>query len=229
MLNDIMTQLTQTMTAVSVTQILLTIVSTVLLGLIIGFTYHKTTSAGDYSQALYNTLIMLPILISLIILFIGSNVAGAFSLAGAFSIIRFRSAPGNPKDISYVLFAVAAGLACGIGFYVYALMFTVIICIIIAAFKAAKLGVPKTDSYILKITIPENLNFKGIFDEILDEFSPEYNLTKVKTADMGSVFELSYDLVLPNDADTKTFIDKIRCKNGNLTVMLALAATKNEF
>ena len=105
------------MAALSLTQVLVTIASTVMLGLIIGFTYYKTTAAGDYSQALFNTMVMLPILISLIILFIGSNVAGAFSLAGAFSIIRFRSAPGNPKDISYVLFAVAAGLACGIGFY----------------------------------------------------------------------------------------------------------------
>ena len=111
----------------------------------------------------------------------------------------------------------------------FSLLFTVIICILIAIFKAAKLGVPKTDNYILKITIPENLNFKGIFDEILDEFSSEYDLTKVKTADMGSVFELSYDVTLKNDVNAKDLIDKIRCKNGNLTVMLALAATKNEF
>lgn len=217
------------MAALSLTQVLVTIASTVMLGLIIGFTYYKTTAAGDYSQALFNTMVMLPILISLIILFIGSNVAGAFSLAGAFSIIRFRSAPGNPKDISYVLFAVAAGLACGIGFYVYALVFTVIICLLIVVFRAVKLGVPKTDSYLLKITIPENLNFAGIFDEILGEYANNYSLTKIKTADMGSVFELSYDVILPNGTDTKAFMDKIRCKNGNLTVVLSLAATKNEF
>ena len=221
--------LTQNMTAVSAAQVLITIACTVVLGLLIGFTYYKTTAAGDYSQALFNTMVMLPILISLIILFIGSNVAGAFSLAGAFSIIRFRSAPGNPKDISYVLFAVAAGLACGIRFYIYALLFTAVICVLIVVFKAVKLGVPKSTSYILKITVPENLNFAGIFDPILDEFAKYYTLTKVKTADMGSVFELSYEVVLPNGANAKEFMDKLRTRNGNLTVVLSLASTKNDF
>lgn len=221
--------LTQNMTAVSAAQVLITIAFTVVLGLLIGFTYYKTTAASDYSQALFNTMVMLPILISLIILFIGSNVAGAFSLAGAFSIIRFRSAPGNPKDISYVLFAVAAGLACGIGFYIYALLFTAVICVLIAVFKAVRLGVPKATNYLLKITIPENLNFAGIFDPILDEYTKDYSLTKVKTADMGSVFELSYDIVLPNGTNTKEFMDKVRTRNGNLTVLLSLASTKTDF
>lgn len=220
--------LSDTMASLSIEQVLITIITTVLLGLVIGYTYKGTTEAGDYTQGFFHTLVMVPALIGLIIMLIGSNVAGAFSLAGAFSIIRFRSTQGNPKDISFVLFAVAAGLACGVGCYLYAVIFTIILCVIIFVFKMIRLGVPKKSAYVMKITIPESLNFKGIFDEVLGEYSSSYRLTKIKTADMGSVFELSYDLELNDDIDTKELMDKIRCKNGNLTVLLSLAASNGQ-
>ena len=228
-IQELLQGIQDSMTAITPLQILITIATTVILGLLIGFTYTKTTDAGDYSKGLFHTLVMVPVLISLIIMLIGSNVAGAFSLAGAFSIIRFRSTQGNPKDISYVLFSVAAGLACGVGFYLYAVVFTAILCVIVLVFKAVNLGEPQKNAYALKITIPENLNFKGVFDEILNEYSSGWKLSKIKTADMGSVFELSYDVELPSDVDTKDLIDKLRCKNGNLTVMLNLAASKSDF
>ena len=215
-------------TSISMTQVLITMIATVILGLVIGYTYKFTTDAGDYTQGFFHTLVMVPTLIALIILLIGGNVAGAFSLAGVFSIIRFRSTQGNPKDISFVLFSVAAGLACGVSCYIYAVVFTLILCLIILVFKLVKLGVPKKSSYSLKITIPENLNFKGIFDEILDEYSSNYRLAKIKTADMGSVFELSYDIEMSDSVDPKEFMDKIRCKNGNLTVLLSLAASNGQ-
>lgn len=228
-IQDFLQGIQDSMTAITPIQILVTMLTTVILGLLIGFTYRKTTDAGDYSRGLFHTLVMVPVLISLIIMLIGSNVAGAFSLAGAFSIIRFRSTQGNSKDISYVLFSVAAGLACGVGFYLYAVVFTAILCVIVLVFKAVDLGSAKNSAYSLKITIPENLNFKGAFDDVLNEYSAGWKLSKIRTADMGSVFELSYDVELANDVDIKDFIDKIRCKNGNLTVMLNLAATRTDF
>lgn len=226
---DISNLITTSMETISLSQILITIFATVVLGLMIGYTYKATTDTGNYSQGLFHTLVMVPVLISLIILLIGSNIAGAFSLAGVFSIIRFRSTQGSPKDISFVLFSVAAGLACGVGLYVYALIFTVLLCIVVLIFRCIKLGTPNKAAYSLKITIPENLNFNGVFDEILGEYTSAYRLTKIKTADMGSVFELSYDLSLGNDVNTKELIDKIRTRNGNLTVLLNLAASGSDF
>lgn len=215
--------------AVSITEALLTIFLTIILGIAISFTYRLTTDTSDYSENFFLTLILIPAVISVIILLIGSNVARAFSLAGAFSIIRFRSAPGNPKDITYVLFSMAAGLACGIGGYIYAIIFTLMLCIFMVIFYASGIGKVKKGSYILKIIIPEDLNYKGVFDDILTKYAHTSKLVKIRTADMGSVFELTYNLTIADNTDTKELIDSIRCKNGNLTVVLSLDANNREF
>ncbi len=219
----------QSADAVSLSEALLTVVTAILLGVIIGFTYKFTTERGSYSQNFFITLVFIPAVISVIILLIGSNVARAFSLAGAFSIIRFRSAPGNPKDITYVLFSMAAGLACGMASYIYALFFTLMLCLVMFVFSLIKLGSDRYDNYILKITVPEMLNFKGAFDDILKKYTKNYSLNRIRTADMGSVFELTYSLSLSENTDIKEFMDSIRCKNGNLTVLLSLDSNIHEF
>lgn len=221
--------LTSAATDVTFVQAVVTIAITVLLGLVISFTYKLTTDKAEYSPNFFLTLILIPAVIAIIILLIGSNVARAFSLAGAFSIIRFRSAPGNPKDITYVLFSMAAGLACGMGSYIYSFFFTLVLCVLMVIFYAVKLGSVKESFYTLKITIPEDLNFKGAFDDVLDKYTKSYTLGKIKTADMGSVFELTYGVTLPNNADIKDFMDEVRCRNGNLTVLLSHDANNREF
>lgn len=215
--------------AISVTAAALTIITSMVCGLIISFTYMKTADHGQYTQNFAWTLIILPMIISLIILLIGSNVARAFSLAGAFSIVRFRSAPGNPKDISYVFFSMASGLACGVGFFVYALAFTVVLCVVIFVLNLLNYGDRQSCARNLRITIPENLNFEGVFDDILNKYAKSYTLSKVKTIDMGSLFELDYNITMKNDANQKKFIDELRCKNGNLAIILSIAGDKNEF
>jgi uncharacterized membrane protein YagU involved in acid resistance len=219
----------QSMASVTLPEVLITILLSVILGGVISATYKLTTESSEYSKNFFLTLILIPAVIAAIILLIGSNVARAFSLAGAFSIIRFRSAPGNPKDITYVLFSMAAGLACGVGAYLYAVIFTVVLCVLMVVFYKMKLGETKKSKYSLKITIPESLNFKGVFDEILQGYTTDYKLNKVKTVDMGSLFELSYSLTVKDDTDIKEFIDKIRCRNGNLTVLLSMAESNTEF
>jgi hypothetical protein len=215
--------------AISPMSAVITILTAVVLGFIISLTYMKTAQNGNYTQNFAITLILLPAIIAIIILLIGSNVARAFSLAGAFSIIRFRSAPGNPKDITYVLFAMAAGLACGMSTFAYALIFTVVLCVCMFILCKAKVGQPKQNDYVLKITIPESLNFKGVFDSILKDYVTAYTLSKIKTADMGSVFELTYHLTISESTDVKELIDKLRCKNGNLTITLTMADNDSEF
>ncbi|SCH89634.1 DUF4956 domain-containing protein [Romboutsia sp. 1001713B170207_170306_H8] len=207
----------------TLTNTLLVIVSSLLLGLVISLVYMKTNKKNGYSSGFSITLIMLPVIISIIILLVGNNVARAFSLAGAFSIIRFRSAPGDPKDISYVFFTLAVGLTCGMGYIVYGIIFTTILCAVMLILDAIKFAIPKTKTMQLKITIPEDLNYEGVFEDILSKYTNSWNIEKVKTRDFGSLFELSYIIHMKPDSNQKKFIDELRCRNGNLNITLTLS------
>lgn len=165
---------------------------------------------------------------SIIILLVGNNVARAFSLAGAFSIIRFRSAPGDPKDISYIFFTLAVGLACGMGYIGYGVIVTVILCIIMIVLDKIKFAVPKTKNMRLKILVPEDLNYEGVFDKILDSYSTNWATESVKTKDFGALFEISYKIHLKEGVSQKNLIDELRCKNGNLTIALTSAGLEEK-
>lgn len=154
---------------------IITMLVAVVFGVAIGFTYYKTQEE-NYQRSMAVTLLMLPIILSVIILFIGSNIARAFSLAGTLSIIRFRSAPGDPKDIGFIFFDIAAGLACGVGLFGYGAIFVAILCIIMILAEKFKFFEKKQVQKVLKITIPENLNYQGAFDEILKKYTKKYSL-----------------------------------------------------
>jgi hypothetical protein len=216
-------------TTISLTSALATIIVAFILGAIISITYMKTCNKNGYSQNFSLTLIMIPAVIAIIILLIGSNVARAFSLAGAFSIIRFRSAPGDPKDITYVLFAMAAGLACGGGYYPYAVFFTLILCLLMFILNLLKFGERKSSLKLLKITIPEDLDYDGAFDEVFLKYTSGYELKKVRTTDLGSLYELVYNVTMDNKTSQKEFIDALRCRNGNLNITLSMSAEGSEY
>lgn len=202
----------------------LTVLVALALGALISLTYMKTYRRGQYSQSFSLTLIMVPAIIAIIILLVGSNVARAFSLAGAFSIIRFRSAPGDPKDITYIFFALAAGLACGVGLIGYAILFALLLCAVMLLLHAVHFGQGRATARVLKITIPEDLDYSGAFDDIFDTYTLEHTLKRVRTADLGTLYELCYHVVLCPDSNEKEFIDLLRCRNGNLNIALSLAA-----
>lgn len=210
-------------TALTAGSAVLTLGAAFLLGLIISFTYMKTCRDRGYSQGFVLTIIMVPAIIAIIILLVGSNVARAFSLAGAFSIIRFRSAPGNPKDITYIFFAMAAGLACGVGLIGYALLFTVLLCAFMVVLYLVKFGVLRTVVKHLKITIPEDLNYEGVFEDILKEYTESHRLLRVRTTDLGSLYELQFEILPKAGINEKEFLDLVRCRNGNLNITLSLA------
>lgn len=182
----------------------------------------KTHKNNNPSQSFSLTLVMLPPVISVIIMLIGTNIASALSLGGAFSIIRFRSAPGDPKDITFVLFSMAVGLACGLGYVVIAGIVAVVLCLIMVALYIFNFGISKISPKILKITIPENLDYQNTFDGVLKKYTKNYVLTKVKTADLGSLYQLVYSITMDNDVNEKEFIDELRCRNGNLNITLVL-------
>lgn len=207
---------------------LIVISASILLGLVISCVYIKTNQKNGYSSGFSLTLIMLPVIISIIILLVGNNVARAFSLAGAFSIIRFRSAPGDPKDIAYVFFTLAVGLTCGMGYIGYAVIFTVTLSALMIILDITKFAVPKGKSMQLKITVPEDLNYEGVFEEVLNKFATSYSIERVRTRDFGALFELYYRIQLKPDVNQKTFLDELRCRNGNLNISLTMAGFEDK-
>lgn len=199
------------------------------LGFLISLVYMKTHKSSVPSQSFLLTLVILPAVVTVIILLVGSNVARAFSLAGAFTIIRFRSAPGDAKDITYVLFASAVGLAAGMGYLVYAVTVAVLLCAAMAALELLQFGRPSGTAKILKITIPENLDYEGAFDSVLIKYASHWTLMRARTADLGSLYELSYRLTTKDGVSDKAFIDELRCRNGNLNITLVLDAPSGDY
>ena len=207
----------------SIGSAIITMLVAVLFGAAIGYTYYKTQE-DNYQRSMAVTLLMLPIILSVIILFVGSNIARAFSLAGTLSIIRFRSAPGDPKDIGFIFFDIAAGLACGVGLYGYGAIFVVLLCTVMLLSEKFRFFEKKEQQKTLKITIPENLNYQGAFDEVLKKYTKKYNLTQIKTTDLGSLFELNYNVIMICDENEQEFINELRCRNGNLNISLTVSA-----
>ena len=177
----------------------ITMLVAIVFGVVIGLTYYKTQEE-NYQRSMAVTLLMLPIILSVIIMFVGSNIARAFSLAGTLSIIRFRSAPGDPKDIGFIFFDIAAGLACGVGLYGYGAIFVVLLCVVMILIEKFGLFEKKSVEKTLRITIPESLNYQGAFDEILKKYTKKYTLTRIKTTDLGSLFELNYNVIMLHDS-----------------------------
>lgn len=217
--NNILVNTSSEITAASA---FITMFVAIIFGAVIAITYYKTQE-DNFQRSMAVTLLMLPIILSVIILFVGSNIARAFSLAGTLSIIRFRSAPGDPKDIGFIFFDIAAGLACGVGFYGYGFSFVVVLCVVIIIAEKLELFKKKYIAKTLKITIPEDLNYHGAFDEILKKYTKKYSLTKMKTTDLGALFELSYNVTMDQNQNEQEFINELRCRNGNLSIILTVA------
>ena len=224
MLDTILTSTTGE--SLTLTNTLIILIVSIILGLIISISYMKTSNEEVVTSGFAITLIMLPAIISIIILLVGNNVARAFSLAGAFSIIRFRSEPKDPKDISYIFFTLAVGLSAGMGYILYAILFTIILCLIMFVLKFINYAEADKSCLELRITIPENLNYENVFDDILKKYTSSWKFKKIKTKEFGSLFEITYSVVM-NNGNQKKFIDEIRCRNGNLGVILSVPQEKN--
>ncbi|MGM9530424.1 DUF4956 domain-containing protein [Intestinibacter sp.] len=207
---------------------IIVLVTSIVLGLIISLSYMKTNNKDRFGSNFSVTLVMLPVIIAIIILLVGNNVARAFSLAGAFSIIRFRSAPGDPKDIAYIFFTLAVGLACGMGYIGYSILFTFVLCLVMLILEKVNFGINKEKTMELKIVVPEDLNFEGVFDSILDEYTNSYSVERVRTRDFGALFEITYLIKLKQDASSKELLDKLRCKNGNLNISLTSSISESK-
>lgn len=211
----------EVLTLKSVAEIL---VSSIIIGFVISLVYLLTHKKEGYSQACCVALILLSPIVGMVILLIGNNVARAFSLAGAFALIRFRSAPGDPKDIAFVFLSVVMGLACGMGYWFYAAVATVVICLVIIVLYLTNYAGKKAEAYTLNITVPETLNYVGAFDETLEKYCTSQKLVKVKSVDFGALFELSFTVHMKDPKQMREMLDDLRAMNGNLKIMLSTEA-----
>lgn len=195
---------------------LICMVVSILLGLVMAFAYMIQ---GRYTKQFVITLVILPVLVQTVIMLVNGNLGTSVAVMGAFSLVRFRSLPGSARDISAIFFAMVVGLATGMGFVSYAVIITVLVCIVMVLLSKSKLGDNKEEAKDLRITIPENLDYSEIFDDLFEKYAAIHSLNRVKTSNMGSMYELSYSVVIKADSSEKEFIDELRCRNGNLPII----------
>ncbi|MBD9105579.1 DUF4956 domain-containing protein [bacterium] len=215
MLNSIFSE---TASSVELSSILLCSIISIILGVVIALT-HKQTS--KYNKNFLVTLSILPLLVQTIIIMVNGNLGTSVAIMGAFSLVRFRSLPGTSKEILSVFFAMTVGLATGMGHLVFAIIITIIGSLAIFILSKVALFNKNKKEKILKIMIPENLDYTNVFDDIFETYTEKVELEQVKTTNMGSMFDLSYRIILNENVNEKEFLDDLRVKNGNLKVMIS--------
>ena len=181
---------------------------------------------SKYSQSFILTLAMLPAMVQVIIMLVNGNIGAGVAVAGAFGLIRFRSAPGSAKEIGMVFLATAIGLATGMGYVALAAAFFAVMAALALLLTATGFGAGRADVRELKITIPENLDYDGLFDDLFAKYTREAALERVKTSNMGTLYELSYQIVLRDAHGTKAFLDELRERNGNLNIVCGKPVTR---
>lgn len=211
-------------TVISVTDFLLCMGFSLILGLVMAFAYMYRTR---YTKSFVVTLALLPTVVCVVIMLVNGNVGTGVAVAGAFSLVRFRSVPGTAKEICTLFLAMGAGLIAGMGYLGFAVLFTVVMCAVFVLYNRLDFGAKKnSDAYkTFAITIPEDLDYSGIFDDIFAEYTVSHDLARVKSTNMGSMFKLTYNVTLRDVTREKEMIDKIRCRNGNLEITVSKQET----
>ncbi len=189
------------------------------LGILIALLYKRGTV---YVENLSVVLAVLPLMISTVIMIVNGNLGTSVAVLGAFGLVRFRSAPGSAREIGFIFYAMAVGLAAGMGFLTMAALITLVIGAVLFVLEKIRFGDHASKERELRITIPEDLNYNGIFDEPFEAYTKYAHLERVKTTNMGTMYELSYRIEMKDEADQKALIDELRCRNGNLGIILGL-------
>lgn len=196
--------------------VMICIISSLALGFIISWVYMMN---GSYSKHFAISLVLLPVLVQTVIIMVNGNLGTGIAVLGAFSLVRFRSIPGSSQEICGIFFAMIVGLAVGMGYIAFAFMITIIISLVIFVLSRSPFGEAGLSERYLRVTIPENLDYTEIFDDIFKRFTKKVLLERVKTTNLGSMYELRYRIVLKDATQEKAMIDEIRCRNGNLPVI----------
>ncbi len=200
--------------------------ASLLLGVVIALVYMFRNT---YTKSFVLTLALLPAMVQTVILLVNGNLGVGVAVMGAFSLVRFRSVPGSAREIACIFFSMAVGLACGMGYVVYAGVFTLIIGAVMICYNLLRFGDSADTQRTLKIVIPEDLDYSEIFDDLFAEYTKKATLEKVQTTNLGSLYELKYTIILKDTKKEKALLDKIRQRNGNLNITCGrVAAGKDE-
>ena len=214
-----------TTTGLSITIGLICAGVALLLGVVIAITHMKTSQT---TKGFLTTLATLPLLVMAVMIMINGNLGTSIAILGAFSLIRFRSIQGQAKDLLSVFFAMMIGLACGMGHILFAVVITIIAVVAIIFFSYTHFLEPNKKQRVLKIVIPEDLDYEEVFEEIFKKYTSRADLTRMKTMNMGSLYKLTYDITMKNGVKEKDFLDEIRVKNCNLKVLLSHPCMEEE-
>ncbi len=203
------------------------ILTSIAIGAAVAVTYMKTSKR--YTNSFVVTLALLPAVVQVVIMMVNGNLGAGVAVAGAFSLVRFRSIPGTAKEIGYIFIALAAGLATGMGYIAFAIIFAAIMCLMsivyeLTGFGGKHVGHKKT----LTVVIPESLDYTGVFDVVFKKYLSHCELINVKTTNMGSLFKLRYEIAFKDPSKEKEFIDELRCRNGNLEIICSRAELNQE-
>ena len=203
----------------------LTIVAALVLGAVLALTYKYKSNP---TKSFVVTLAILPAVVSVVILMVSGSLGAGVAVAGTFSLVRFRSAPGTAKEIGAIFMSMAVGLACGMGFMGAAVVFTVIMCIVVLIYEAVGFGNTNHSELnkTLNITVPEDLDYGEIFDEIWEKYTKKVEMLKVKTTNLGSLNKITYNVTLKEKGTEKSLIDDLRTRNGNLEISMSNQATE---
>lgn len=196
-----------------------------LLGMVVAITHMKTSQT---SKGFLVTLATLPLLVMAVMIMINGNLGTSIAILGAFSLIRFRSIQGHAKELLSVFFAMMVGLACGMGHVLFAVVITVIAVLAIVFFSFTALLEPNKRQRVLKIVIPEDLDYEEVFDETFAKYTSSTDLVQMKTVNMGSLYKLTYKITLKPDIKEKEFLDELRVKNCNLKILLSHPCLEEE-
>ncbi len=209
---------------IRVSDFLLCLGMALVLGLVMAFAYMYRTR---YTKSFVVTLALLPAVVCIVIMLVNGNVGTGVAVAGAFSLVRFRSVPGTAKEICTLFLAMGAGLICGMGYLGFAVLFTVIMCIVFTLYNRLDFGAKKNAATFKTITImmPEDLDYSEVFDDVFKEYTVQYDLVRVKTTNMGSLFKLTYNIILKKPEKEKEMLDVLRQRNGNLEITVSKQET----
>ena len=221
LLNELKAMLTLNLNDLSV--FLLSLLFALIIGLIMAFGY---TVKNRYTKSFVLTIALLPAIVCVVIMVVNGNIGAGIAVMGAFSLVRFRSAPGTAKEIIMIFSAMGAGLLAGMGSLPLSIIFSIILTGIFILYNCITFGKGGQEKFkVLTVTIPEDLDYSEIFDDIFAEYTSSYELIKVKTTNMGSMFRLTYNISLKDPKKEKAMIDIIRERNGNLDITVSLQDT----
>ncbi len=183
---------------------------------------------NDCSKNYLMTLVILPALVQVIIMMVNGDLGTGVAIMGAFSLIRYRSIPGSAREIMGIFFAMVVGVATGSGYVTFAVFTVILVGAVMVLLGRSNIGERNNKERELKVTIAEDLDYTDIFDDLFAQYTTSHDLRRVKTTNMGSMYELRYQIRLKDPKEEKKFIDDIRMRNGNLNVVCGRPTYENE-